>query len=68
MMVFGIVAETTIADLNDTTAKKSCESKKWSHCKGDKRWYKKKVKPHFFKEFKYCVNTKKKTQLPLKII
>jgi hypothetical protein len=46
MVVFGIVAATTIAGTDDASAKKLCESKKWSHCKRDKGYYTKKGYPH----------------------
>jgi hypothetical protein len=50
MVAFGIVAATTtIAGTDDASAKKLCESKKWSHCKGDKEYYTKKGYHHCFK-------------------
>ena len=46
MVAFGIISATTIAGTNDASAKKLCESKKWSHCKGDKGYYTKKGHHH----------------------
>ena len=60
MVAFGIVvATTTIEGTDDASAKKLCESKKWSYCKRDKRYYTKKGHHHCFEWEHNCVNTKK---------
>lgn len=39
---------------NSVDAKKSCEEKKWSDCKGDKGWYTHHGNHHCFKGEKDC--------------
>jgi hypothetical protein len=59
IIAFGIIAAATLAGADDASAKKSCESQKWSHCKGDKGYYTKKGHHHCYKNLdKGCVNTK----------
>jgi hypothetical protein len=50
IIAFGVVAATTLASPNDASAKQSCESKKFSHCKGDKGYYTEKGHHHCFKD------------------
>jgi hypothetical protein len=55
MVAFGMIAATTIVGPDDASAKKkSCEAKKWSHCKGDHHWYTKKGHHHCYKWEKGC--------------
>jgi hypothetical protein len=39
LVAFGLIAAATFAGTDEASAKKSCKSKKWSHCKGDKGYY-----------------------------
>jgi hypothetical protein len=59
MVPFGIISATTIAGSDEASARKSYQSKKWSHCKGDKGWHIRKGHHHCFNGEKGCVNTKK---------
>ena len=49
IIAFGIVVATTLTGAYDASAKKSCASKKWSHCKGTKGYYTKNGHHHCFK-------------------
>lgn len=53
----GMIATSTFVVSHEASAKKSCESKKYSHCKGDKGWYTKKGHHHCFKSENGCVES-----------
>jgi len=49
VIAFGLISATTFASPDDASAK-SCASKKWSHCKGDKGFYTEKGHHHCYKD------------------
>lgn len=53
LLVISLSASFILTD--EVFAKKSCESKSWSHCKGTKGWYTEKGHHHCFKGNKGCV-------------
>jgi hypothetical protein len=55
IVAFGLAAATIFASPDDASAKQSCESKKWSNCKGDKGYYTEKGHHHCYKDLdKQC--------------
>lgn len=59
IIALGIIAASTLAGTDNASAKKSCASQKYSHCKGTKGYYTQNGHHHCFEgESKDCVNTK----------